>query len=317
MAQNDGTTTQLGSLVGTGDEIRPCLIGGFHVLTVTHPSYHSPLSGGDEWVASIDMLRIAVKFADDVWAYGHGDTLIVSDATRLLPMDTRVGHYRYMWVYPCGDSTVTFGLGQNTKGGAVDMRAGVIETNPNKTAGDERLGKMFSKLSAHVSSAVVKRYDLALDVPIPRSRCRVTKDRRIYQSWISNGITETLGVRNSVGHVRVYDKAAESGLLGVLTRIELTCSGDWSVDEILGKWPQVHAWTDGDATRDWVRVVGMLLSEKAERGEDIETYLAQLGRRSRSKVRDCCRSSLVGLPREAAEYAVSQSQSWADMLLGA
>ena len=315
MAQNDGTTTQLGSISGTGDEIRPCLIGGFHALTVTHPSYHSPISGGNEWVASIDMLRIAVRFTNDNWAYEHADTLIVDDETRVLPMDTRIGHYRHMWVYPCGDSSVTFGIGHNTKSGAVDMRAGVVEMNPNKCAGDERLGKMFSTLAAHVSDATVKRYDLAYDVPISRNSCRVTKDRRIYQSWISNGITESLGVRNSVGHVRVYDKAAESGLLGVLTRIELTCSGDWSSAEILEKWPQVHAWTEGDSTRDWVRVVGMLLSEKAERGEDIETYIAMLGRRSRPKVRDCCRSGVIELPQEAAEYAVRQSQSWANRLL--
>ena len=313
MAKKD-STNQVSQGHGTVEGNPHSLIGGFHALTDTHPSYHNPISGGEKWTASIDMLRISVRFTDETWALGHADVLIVADETRVLPVDTRIGHYRHMWVYPCGDSTVTFGVGHNGKGGKVDMRSGVIECNPNKCAGDERLFKLFSVLAPHVAKATVKRYDLAFDVPISRNRCRLTKDRRTYNSYISNGITETLGVRNAVGHVRCYDKQAESGLLGVLTRIELTCSGDWSAAEIQDKWPQVHAWTEGESTRDWVRVVGMLLSEKAERGEDIETYIAMLGRGSRPKVRECCRSGMIDLPKEAAEYAVNQAASWAKLL---
>ena len=96
------------------------------------------------------------------------------------------------------------------------------------------------------------------------------------------------------------DKAAEMHLSGVLTRIELTCDGEWDAGQVVAHWPQVHAWHSDEDTRDWVRVVGIMLAEKAERGEDVETLINMLGRGSRPKVREFLRAPMVELPPDCA-----------------
>lgn len=308
---------QVGKTNGS-EEIRPCLIDGFHALTDIHPPYYNPLRVDSQTVASIDAVRIALNLDGDGmrWFMDNADRfggLFGTDEVDAWTSKISIGKYHTVWNYNMGESSLTLGVGFFDKSCKLNERKAFAEFNPNKTAGDERFSVMMSAISSHVLQASMRRYDLALDVALDRSACRLSKDRRIYQSWISNGITESLGVRNTAGHVRVYDKAAESGLNGSLTRIELTCDGDWTADDVASHWPEVHSWTVPEATRDWVRVVGMLLSEKAERGEDIETYIAMLGRGSRPKVRSCLRSSVVGLPDCAARYAVEQSMSWSNL----
>ena len=132
----------------------------------------------------------------------------------------------------------------------------------------------------------------------------------MYKSVISNGITEYLGVKNTPGYVKVYVEAAEMHLSGVLTRIELTCDGEWDAGQVVAHWPQVHAWHSDENTRDWVRVVGIMLAEKAERGEEVETLINMLGWRSRPKVREYLRTPMVELPADCAAAAVAEARSW-------
>ena len=302
---------------GSG-EIRPCLIDGFHALTDISPSYYNSLMVDSGTVASIDAVRISLTLGTGGMGWfmdnaDHFGGLFGSDEVNAWTSKVSIGRYHTVWNYAMGDSSLTLGVGLFEKSCKVNERKGFVEFNPNKVAGDERFPVMISAISAHVMQAAMKRYDLALDVALDRSACRLTKDRRVYQAWVSNGITETLGIRNCPGHVRVYDKAAEAGLTGTMTRVELTCDGSWSADEVVSHWPEVHGWTVPEASRDWVRVVGMLLSEKADRGEDVETYIAMLGRGSRPKVRECLRSSMVTLPECAAGYAVNQSLSWENL----
>lgn len=318
MAQSGTQNNLVGQADGIG-EIRPCLIGGFNALTDIRPSYYNALQVDSQTVASIDAVRLALNLDGDGmrWLMDNADRfggLFGSDEVSAWTSKISIGKFHTVWNYSMGDSSLTLGVGLFEKSCKLNERKAFAEFNPNKVAGDERFSVMLSAIASHVTSASMKRYDLALDVALDRSACRLSKDRRTYQSWVSNGITESLGVRNTAGHVRVYDKAAEAGLSGTLTRIELTCSGEWSADDVASQWPVVHSWTVPEASRDWVRVVGMLLSEKAARGEEIETYVAMLGRGSRPKVRECCRAGMIELPRCAAEYAVNQSENWQKVL---
>ena len=47
----------------------------------------------------------------------------------------------------------------------------------------------------------------------------------------------------------------------------------------------MHAWHSESGTKDYIRVIGIMLAEKAERNEDVETLINMLGRSSRPKVR--------------------------------
>ena len=141
----------------------------------------------------------------------------------------------------------------------------------------------------------------------------------LYKSVISNGITEYLGVKNTPAYVKVYDKAAELHLdtdKVQLTRIEMTCDGEWTAEQLEEHWPQVHAWHSESGTKDYIRVIGIMLAEKAERNEDVETLINMLGRTSRPKVREYLRTPCVKLPDGAAALLLAEAKSWCGAVVG-
>lgn len=318
MAKNIGTT-QVDQSQGSGLSAPSRLIGARttvnDTLVALAPTYYNPLSVSDGRTASVDMVRLSLKMSDAEWLIGHADTFSTDIDMESWTGRGGIGSYHAMWRYPIGDSAVMLGVGLRGKGHRIDMRRAVLELNPNKTAHDSRLWTMLDRFHGHVSGVSVARYDLAYDIAEDRNNYRMSKDRRKYQAIIDNAVTEYLGVRNRGGFAKLYSKSDESGLARPLTRIELTCDGSWSVEDIAAHWPQVHGWTIPEDTRDWVRVVGMLLSEKSGRGEEVETYLNLLGRGTRKKVRECLRSNMVELPLDVAEYGIEQAKRWEDRLL--
>lgn len=288
-----------------------CLIAGFQPLTVVHPSYWNAYKTESGATFSIDMVRLKLSFINGKgeWLSAHAQTFDC-DSMSAWTSKIRPGGWYELWSFDLGDSSVALGIGFMEPSCKVNMNRGFIEFNPNKVAGDKRFWRLLEKLAPCISHARLKRFDLAYDLPTSRLDCRLSKDRRMYKSVISNGITEYLGVKNTPGYVKVYDKAAEMHLSGVLTRIELTCDGEWDAGQVVAHWPQVHAWHSDESTRDWVRVVGIMLAEKAERGEEVETLINMLGWRSRPKVREYLRTPTVELPPDCAAAAVAEARSW-------
>lgn len=288
-----------------------CLIAGFQPLTVVHPSYWDAYKTESGATFSIDMVRLKLSFINGKgeWLSTHAQTFDC-DSMSAWTSKIRPGGWYELWSFDLGDSSVALGIGFMEPSCKVNMNRGFIEFNPNKVAGDKRFWRLLEKLAPCVSHARLKRFDLAYDLPTSRLDCRLSKDRRMYKSVISNGITEYLGVKNTPGYVKVYDKAAEMHLSGMLTRIELTCDGEWDAGQVVAHWPQVHAWHSDESTRDWVRVVGIMLAEKAERGEEVETLINMLGWRSRPKVREYLRTPMVELPPDCAAAAVAEARSW-------
>ena len=135
---------------------------------------------------------------------------------------------------------------------------------------------------------------------------------------------ETLGVEYTIvtnvpEGQECYDKAAELHLdtdKVQLTRIEMTCDGEWTAEQVEEHWPQVHAWHSESGTKDYIRVIGIMLAEKAERNEDVETLINMLGRSSRPKVREYLRTPLVRLPEGAAALVLAEAHGWCDAVVG-
>ncbi|WP_368328381.1 hypothetical protein, partial [Phocaeicola vulgatus] len=189
------------------------------------------------------MVRLKLSFINGKgeWLSGHAQTFDC-DSMNAWTSKIRPGGWYELWSFAIGDSSVALGIGFIEPSCKVNMNRGFVEFNPNKVAGDKRFWRLLKKLAPCVSHASLKRYDLAYDIECARKDCRLSKDRRMYKAVISNGITEYLGVKNTAGYVKVYDKAAEMNLSGVLTRIELTCDGEWDAAQVAAHWPQVHAW---------------------------------------------------------------------------
>lgn len=209
-----------------------------------------------EVVYSVDMVRLE---------FYHDDQQKLIDCidknTILATMDSftsnRIGSYRFLWTFDYSDgkeggfcierdgevftdgtkgTVLKVGYGVVGKGGKTNNK-GFVEFNPNKC---EVNGRRFIELLYGVGCIfVLKRFDLAIDYSIPRANVRVMRDRRTYEFVLSSkgGATEYLGARNSPGRVKVYDKAGEQGLETDLTRVELTCSGAWSLKEIKDHLP--------------------------------------------------------------------------------
>ena len=282
----------------------------------TQPDYFNPLSVADGQTVSIDKIRVSLTMNDPDWLIGHADTFCPSADVDYWAGRGGIGSYHSLWRYPIGDSSVTLGAGQREKGGRVNGRKAFVELNPNKTALDESLWNLLDRMAGHVKTARMMRYDLALDVAQPRENFRMVRDRRRYETVQDVVMTEYLGMRNRAGRVKLYDKSFESGLAEPLTRIELTCDGDWTAADIQCKWPTVCTWDVPEDTRGWVRALGMMLAEKISRGEEVESYLSMLGRTSRAKVRECCQTGRIELPESVTDYALNQSKKWCEIVSG-
>ena len=189
----------------------PCLIAGFHALSCTSPSYYNPYRGGNKNTLSVDMVRLSLSFKGDrgEWLSRKGAQLTDCDEMSAWTSKIRPGGWYELWSFALGGSSVALGIGFMEPSCKVNMHKGFIEFNPNKVAGDKRFHGLLKTLGTCVSKARLKRFDLAYDIPVSRYDCRLSKDRRMYKSVISNGITEYLGVKNTPAYVKVYDKAAE------------------------------------------------------------------------------------------------------------
>lgn len=86
----------------------------------------------------------------------------------------------------------------------------------------------------------IRRFDLAVDIPVQRDSARLVKDGRVYserrhgKEW-----TEYLGSKSStVGRCKLYNKQAEADLLYPMTRLELTLDPITPFEEL--PWPKAY-----------------------------------------------------------------------------
>lgn len=86
----------------------------------------------------------------------------------------------------------------------------------------------------------IKRFDLAVDIPVEREKARLMKDGRVYserrhgKDW-----TEYLGAQAShIGRVKLYNKQSEAGLTEPLTRLEITLDPATEYDKL--PWPKAY-----------------------------------------------------------------------------
>lgn len=315
-----------------GEKSAPSLIGGFHdnfvgsglagLLPTSScgvPRFE-PWAAPDGSICSLDMLRLRLKF-------GGNDETIAQFEDNLQRLDTLVrsysmtrsepGRYAHLHTFEYGDSSVSLGVGQFVRGARADMHRGFIEFNPNKVALGDGLAKFLWLVSGAVYVCELARYDLAVDLPVSRSLVRVAKDRRKYACEMSASMTEYLGQRGTVGYVKVYDKAAELGVSGMpLTRVELTCSGDWSVGQVLDKWPTVYRVADDLSGYESINgAFALSIADAVRAGETPEKYLYGLDWRRRKAVRKLLEGRVFPCPEMGAAHVLAQAMRWCGRVL--
>lgn len=239
--------------------------------------------------ASCDMVRYRLKFLPRTFKslQSRLDTAMCDTAPDFW-QSRKIGAYRMLWVFEAGESSISVGLGRNEPSGKIRQDCGFMEYNPNKASADSFTPWLLGKLVDEGVKFELSRWDLAIDLPIPRNEIALMKDARKYESIVKGSATEYLGERNKPGRVKVYDKAAESGLSEPVTRVELTCSGNWGLPEIERAWPSllrlpIHENTDNLNRATAVMI--LLLSHMLNLGQPIESYLSMLDKRMKSQVR--------------------------------
>ena len=201
-------------------------------------SYFNPITL-DGCIYSIDMVRLDLDFMymgnqDIVSLITKNLTLNYEHYTSLSPHK-----YRDLLVVSCSNGNkFTLGVGFNALTG-IERRKGFLEFNPNKCCGQLEFDNLFSYLKFYCTQMILKRWDLAIDIPYSRNRVKLHKDNRKYERHEHGAVTEYLGCRNSEGYLKVYDKTKESNLSYNITRIELTIDGNPNYDYVKDLFPQI------------------------------------------------------------------------------
>lgn len=141
-------------------------------------------------------------------------------------------HHQFRFELP-GDVGFFVGVGMNSPNGVSDTIG--IDFNPNKTM---QFGDFVKVLNRWLSVCVpvVKRFDLAVDLPYLRQNVFMQKNRRKLSNPLDNvssefrtsweNHTSYLGRRSNAGYVKLYNKQSERQLNYPMTRLELTLDMD-------------------------------------------------------------------------------------------
>ena len=154
------------------------------------------------------------------------DSLIGNDGVHIVSWEgNKPGTFRNQYLFKLTDER-SFWLGHGLITTSIMIDRYRLEFNPNKVSGNEIFKIIHQLLIQYCRKSVshIARFDLAIDIPIDRSRCFLVKDRRLYIER-KHGVeyTQYLGSKSaSVGRVKLYNKSAEAKLDYPLTRLELT-----------------------------------------------------------------------------------------------
>lgn len=292
----------------TGDrrgDLSQILIGSSHVVN----SIFDP-----EQVAlySLDKMRLSLKFSphDFEQIQTLFDTWTIADDA-YSGSSNKLAGFRDWWVYRFDETAINVGIGWNSPGGKVEAGKGYIEFNPNKV--DMQARKLINKLAGNRVRMRATRYDLAIDCPIPREELRVIKDQRVYECVVSDAITEYLGQRSKPGRVKVYDKQKEAGLSFPLTRIELTCDGNWTDEEVLRQLPLCYAYGNSEFNElsRTTRVIALMGQSFVAEGGVFEPWLQMLNPHTRSKINKALRNEVsVAYSEVCVNEILSKVRGW-------
>lgn len=221
--------------------------------------YWKPITDRNHYIYSCDMLRYKLEFKTGRYAG--------SDLVRMLTAYGRLDvkqypdnfadfKFRNLFTIDYDTSSMTVGIGFNGCKNE-DLAIGFIEVNPNKCFDSLQCMSDIQTIFDACWKHDLLRFDLAIDLRYAREDVSVVKDGRKYvldMRSVSNK-TEYLGVRNASGYTKLYNKSVEQSLADQdLTRLEMTCAGDWTADQIIAKLPYVFvASGSGSADNDDLR----------------------------------------------------------------
>lgn len=208
-------------------------------------TYYKPIQTAEGFTLSIDKAVIDYKLSGPPAL----DALV--DFLDMLPvrMAVAVRHWSsFRWATYKEQYTIgfrdynSFWLGVGLNNVKTEHTRARLEFNPNKCAHHAAFLAVLAFLNTHTRPmhTAIRRFDLAMDIPVDRANAKLLKDGRVYserrhgQEW-----TEYLGPKSStVGRVKIYNKQKEAKLRYPLTRLEVTLDPTTPFNSL--PWPQAY-----------------------------------------------------------------------------
>ena len=207
--------------------------------------YYNPIQTGEGYTLSIDKVAVDYKINGPNALTALGlllDNLPIRYAVNTRSWESfKIGSFRqnYTVTFQNGNS---FWLGVGLNSTKTEWNRVRLEVNPNKCAVHASFLEVliFLNTNSRPMHTRIKRFDLAVDIPVERENARLLKDGRVYserrhgKEW-----TEYLGAQAShVGRVKLYNKQAEAGLSYPLTRLEVTLDPATPFEKL--PWPETY-----------------------------------------------------------------------------
>jgi len=241
---------------------------------------------------SIDKVILSFNLAQnsDILGFIHRDVFLQFDYRQEFSSNT------YEWQFsikcPC-DTSYWLGVGFRGCDGKKPFRC-KLEFNPNKVAKYPEFIKIFNYLVSNSALGVeIKRWDLAIDIPVERRQVTLCKGSGIYEEyWRSlDNRTQYTGQRNQVGRCKLYNKQLESSLAFPLTRFEITLDGSDVLYTLVNPKVPVVTWVDTQ----------MVLEDNSEGFNDTELFVLQMCLEDSNRLK-----SLGRYMRKKIEYALTK-----------
>jgi len=209
---------------------------------------------------SLDNIRITFE-ADTKAFQALIDHVFIETQSRTIKEKKSANPCKYFYHYTISygpDVTLTIGYSFNG-GKSYQRERGYLEFNPNKLFHFPQFYKDFEAAKKHLNILGIKRYDVAIDIPIPRENIAMIrtgkKEYELIHKSHSNK-TEYFGKRNHMGFIKLYNKSIEAGLQKPLTRFEITYDTESTVElpmlfDTTNLPPKIQAMVEALATNSY------------------------------------------------------------------
>ena len=183
---------------------------------ITMLRYHNPITSKSGLTLSIDNIVLDLYISNPTVRDGFMslmDNLPIGYSVGVTHWNSyKMGAFREQFSIALQDGT-SFWVGVVLNGRKPEWGRVRLDFNPNKVSQHAAFQAVLQYLIAHTRPMhrTIKRYDLAVDIPVLRQDAFLVKDSRAYierrhgQEW-----TQYLGAKSStVGRVKLYNKQTE------------------------------------------------------------------------------------------------------------
>lgn len=240
----------------------------------------------DDSIYSIDNLRLQFNLVDfDKFVYimdPFSKGLDPEEYSCRYYHTSKLYSFENLYSFKSKDKEKSFTIAFSRYGSHNFNYDGFLDFNPNKVGSWDFFLFFYQNYIQNVKEISLKRYDLAIDLPVDREVVKLVKDRRSYHYLKDRSVTEYLGKRSNHNFLKVYDKRYEADLDYPLTRIEITAEADQTIS-----FPDIRLkkLTSGISISD-LNVTDAVIFELLQQVEDPFYYIQKLSPRKKAQFKE-------------------------------